>query len=376
MSKKYKHLFDRVISDDNIERAYRNTQKGRLKYHVDSLVFTNDVTVNLKKLKQSIFDSTYIPGEYYRFKVYDPKERTIDTPAYIDKIVQHMINNVLAPIYKNCYIYDSYSCIVGKGTHAAVLRISQYLKLARNYKDPYVVRADIRKFFYTIDRNILKSIIARKITCTRTLHLIYKIIDSSPEPTGLPLGCTTSQLFSNIYLNQLDQYIKRNLKAKYYVRYADDMIIIVDGKEKAKDCLLKIRVFLKEKLNLETNEKKSMCSPLRNGVNMVGFYMKATHRKLRRRSKKRIKNKIKKIKRLIESGSMKVDKAKQIINSWYGHARYSDSFNFIQYLLKRFKYLGLRKKKLYIKKYKLCSKDQDKQQAICQSGKEQQPPTI
>lgn len=376
MSKRYKHLFDQMISDENIQKAYLNTQKGRLKYHIDSLVFTNDLTFNLKSLKQSILDKSYSPGEYYRFKVYDPKERTIDTPAYADKIVQHMINNILAPIYRNCYIYDSYSCIVGKGTHAAVLKIFQNLKLGQRYNDPYVVRVDIRKFFYTINRGILKSIIARKITCSNSLWLINKIIDSSPEPIGLPLGCTTSQLFSNIYLNQLDQYIKRKLKAKYYVRYADDMILIVDGKEKAKECLKDIRLFLRDKLNLDVNENKSMCSPLRNGVNMVGFYMKTTHRKLRRRSKKRIKRKIKKMKRLIENGSMKIEKAKQMMNSWYGHARYSDSFNFIQYLLKRFDYVGIRKKKLYIKKYKLCNKAQDKQQEICQSGKELKPPTI
>ena len=348
MSIKHDNLFDQITSDDNIYKAYKNTQKASLKYKYRSLIFGQHLTRNLKELKESLLSGNYTVGKYTRFTVYEPKERIIDAPDYKDKIVQHMLSNVVGEIYRRCFIYDSYSCIKGKGTHKAVAKINEYIKAGTNkFNEPYIVRTDIRKFFYSIDREILKRLFRKKIKCGEALLLMDKIVDSSPEEKGLPLGCTTSQLFTNIYLNELDNYVKRVLKVRYYVRYSDDAILIVEGKKTAQDTLLKVKNFI-EGLNLKLSPEKSMISKIKQGVNMVGFYIHPTHRKLRRCSKKRVKRKLKKMPRLIEKGKMKPQKAEQMLNSWLGHAKHGSTYNFINYLVERFDHLKLSSKETFI----------------------------
>ncbi len=340
MSFKHRSIFNEITDTENMYKAYKKTQEASLKYKHRSLIFDQNRTQNLKALRESLLDGTYQPGKYIRFTVYEPKERIIDAPDFKDKIVQHMLVNVIGEIYRKCFIHDSYSCIKNKGTHKAVLRIDDFLKHATKHMDnPWVVRIDIKKFFYSVDRDILKPLFRKKITCPQTLALIDVIIDSSPGLKGLPLGCTTSQLFTNIYMNELDNYIKRRLRVKYYVRYSDDAVIFTEGKKQAVEVLDKIKVFVESRLNLLLNPNKSMVSKASQGVNMTGFYITSTQRKLRRSSKKRVKRKLKKMPALILSGRMTEGKAEQMLNSWLGHARYANTGNFISYLMNRFSIL-------------------------------------
>ena len=342
------NIFDKIVDEDNMYRAYRKALKGNNKYTLEAIEFSFDETYNLQKLRQSLINETYEFDGYTRFKVYEPKERIIDAPHFKDKIVQLAINNALKEIYQPCFIYDSYASLDNKGTHKCVDRIQHFMRKAKwEYGEKaFIVKVDVRKFFYSIDREILKSFLPKKIKCKKTLRLLYKIIDSADaiDTLGLPLGNTLSQIDANIYLNKIDQYCKRRLSLKYYVRYMDDIIIIVENKEKAKEIRDSITVFLENKLNLDANKDKTKIFPINQGINAVGFKIHTTHRLLRNDSKKKIKRKAKKMKHLIEEGNMTVEKAEQILNSWLGHAKHGNSYNFIKRLIERSDYIYINSK--------------------------------
>lgn len=340
--------FSKIVNEYNLYRAYRKALKGKNKYTKEAIWFSRDETYNLEALRRSLIDGTYQFDGYMRFTVYEPKERIIDAPHFKDKIVQLAINNILKEIYNPCFIYDSYASIDNKGTHKCVDRIQHFIRKAKwQYgEDAYIIKVDIRKFFYSIDRDILKSFLPKKIKCEKTLRLIYHIIDSAEaiDELGLPLGNTLSQICANIYLNKLDQYCKRKLSLKYVVRYMDDVIIVVENKEKAREINSLVSSFVRQELNLVCNEDKTKIFPINQGVNAIGFKIHATHRLLRNDSKKTIKRKAKKIRHLLINGKMTKEKAEQIFNSWIGHAKHGNSRNFIQQLLKRNNYIYMDKK--------------------------------
>ena len=342
------NLFERVISEENIQDAFRKTQLGKGKYKSEAILFSKNETHNLQILVKSLVDETYEFSDYEEFTVYEPKERVINAPRYRDKIVQIALNNVLKEVYNKCFIYDSYACIDNKGTHKCVDRIQNFMRKAkRKHGDScYIIKIDIKKFFYSIDREILKKVVSKKIKCKKTFRLICKIIDSANviDEVGLPLGNTLSQICANIYLNELDQYAKRGLRLKYYVRFADDLVIVVENKQRAIKVLNLIEKYLHEALKLETNKSKTKIFPLRQGVNSVGFKIHTTHRLLRNDSKKRIKRKSKKMLKLIITNKMTIDKAEQMLNSWNGHAMHGCSKNFVDYLLTKNKHICLTQK--------------------------------
>lgn len=336
-------IFDKIVNKENIEAAYRQALKGKNKYTSEAIIFSMDETYNLNKLRRSLIEGAYRFGGYMRFKVYEPKERIIDAPHFTDKIVQLAINNVLKQIYQPCFIYDSYASLDYKGTHKCVDRIQHFMRKAKwQYgESAYIVKMDVRKFFYSIDREILKGFFPKKIKCPRTISLLFEIIDSADAlaPLGLPLGNTLSQISANLYMNKLDQYCKRKLSLKYYVRYMDDVIVIVENKQEAQRIKALATSFLQDKLRLAVNVKKTKIFPINQGVNAIGFKIHPTHRLLRNDSKKRIKCKAKKVRRLIEDGRMTVEKAEQILNSWKGHASHGSSYNFINRLIERNDYV-------------------------------------
>jgi len=337
------NLFDKIVDQKNMEKAYKQSQRGPGKYKLEAIEFAKDQTYNLAKLKQSLVDETYSFGKYTRFIIYEPKKRIIYAPTYKDKIVQLSVNNILKEVYYPCFINDSFACIDNKGTHKCVDRISYFMrKAAWDFgDDAYIIKVDIKKFFYTIDREILKSIFPKKIKCKKTLRLLYRIIDSANkiDPLGIPLGNTLSQIGANIYMNKLDQFCKRHLGLKYYVRYADDVVAIVKNSEEAKRILGLMTSFLKEELHLDINLYKTKIFPISQGVNTVGFKIYKTHRLLRNESKKRIKRKVKKMRALILDGKLTVEKAEQMLNSWLGHAKHGDSYNFIEKLINKNRFI-------------------------------------
>ena len=250
-------LFDYIVSQEVVEIAYKQTQKGSPKHKRPAVRFRFDETSNLQEIVKDVENQEWKPKGYYKFEIHDPKHRIIFAPAYEDKIVHHMLYQVLREFYEPKFIYDSFSCIRNKGNQRAVLRLQEHYKKAQNeYQDVYLVKIDIKKFFHTIPREVLKGIYAKDIKCNRTLDLIYTIIDSSPKELGLPLGCVTSQLGANVIMNPFDHYAKRVLKVKYYLRYADDIFMLVDSKEKAESILGLSQEFIEQELGLGFAEGK------------------------------------------------------------------------------------------------------------------------
>lgn len=340
---KYDDLYEKIIAFKNLEYSYRQVIKGERKFKKDAILFSMLEDVNLVQLWQELKTGQYRVGEYIRFKVYEPKERLVSAPRVMDKILQFAIHNIIKNVYANVFISDSYACLESRGTHSAVNAVQRNQRIAeRDLHDPWVVKLDVSKFFYSIDRDILKPILRKKIKCKKTLWLLDLIIDSSPEgECGIPLGNVTSQDFANIYLNELDQYTKRYLGIRYYVRYMDDVVAIVDGKESAQKLLLDMSNFLVERLNLVANPKKSKIFKLKQGINAYGYKIWTTHRLVRNQSKRAMKRRIKAMDRKLKTEEVELQNVQQAVNSWLGHARHSNSFNLAKKIFANYPYIKI-----------------------------------
>jgi len=337
------NLIDAITDKENFRKAYKKVRKGDNKYKKDAVIFHEDYMNNLEELRQSIINRTYEFGEYNRFLVHEPKERVINAPGFNDKLVQMAIHNAIKKTYYKKFIYDSYSCIDEKGTHACAKKIQRNLKQAKWLwgEDATIIKIDISKFFYTIDRSVLKTIICKDLKCEYTVELLYKIIDSADtiDDLGLPLGNSFSQLGANIYMNRVDNYAKRKLGLQFYVRYADDIVVVVENKTKAKEILYCITDFIKANIKLDLNDRKTKIFPIKQGVNAIGYKIYHTHMLLRNESKKKLKRKIRAMPRLIKEGRMTILKAEQMLNSWKGHAEHANAENFIKSIEDRFGFI-------------------------------------
>lgn len=340
-------LYERIYDERNLEESYKRTQRGKRKYRKEAICFSMAKEKKLKKLRKELEEKRYRPGGYIAFYVYEPKKRLVHAPHIRDKIVQFSIHTVLQGVYKLVFIKDSCACLEDKGTHEAVHRIQHYMRLAQwKYEEPYIVKIDVRKFFYSINRDILKTIYRKKIPETEQdfLRILDMIVDSSPEgEKGLPLGNVTSQDFANIYLNEIDQFCKRYLGLKWYVRYMDDICIIVKDRETARNTLAEIDLFAKEHLDVELNEKTHIY-PLAQGINTLGFRIHTTHLEVRNSSKAAMKRRIKKIDEKVQSGRLTKKQAQQAVNAWLGHARHSNSYNLAKKIFEKYDYIQIEDK--------------------------------
>lgn len=320
-------LVEAMADYANVQKAYNKARKCK-RYRKDVLLFTKDKEDNLETVRNDILGLSYEPSEYRYFKVYEPKERQIMALPFYDRVVQHAINNVLEPIFNQRFIFHSYACRKTKGMHAASDTLQEWLyEWQKFYPDQplYAIKADIHHYFQSINHDVLKAEIRKVIKDAGALVLIDKIIDHNgqmPDGVGIPVGNLTSQLFANIYLNKLDQYIKHTLGAKYYMRYMDDFILLSPDKEQLRRWLADIERFLRDELKLELNPKTTILAA-KNGIDFVGYKHRATHRKVRPDSVKRIKKTIKKY----ESGKITKEQLQKSIASWTGHAGHADSYN-------------------------------------------------
>ena len=351
MTMNNKITFDRVISWDNMLEAYNNTQKGPPKHKKAAIEFKQNEIENLLVLRQEIIDGTYEHGPYTQFKVYEPKERTIFAPCYRDKIVHHMLYLVLRDYYELIFINDSYSCIRGKGNQRAVKRVQHYMRKIQ-WENPdnktYVVKTDVSKFFPSIDRQILKTVLKKKIQCPKVLALLFYIIDSCPGTKGLPLGNVTSQILTNILMNEFDQYVKHTLRIRYYIRYADDMFFFVHDFEEADRVIYSTKYFIQDRLNLTLSNKKIIKRPIRKGIVGLGFKIFPTHILLTSKAKTRLKRKLSTIATRINAGENK-NIINQELCSSVDFIRLSNSFNFLREIVSQYSFLVEKNNQLKIK---------------------------
>ena len=243
-------------------------------------------------LARTLQSGTYISDPYIPFYVLDPKRRHIHKATVRDRIVHQAIFRVLSPIFEKQFIDDSFACRKWKGTHRGVDRLEHFLiRGSRNNQQVvWALKCDIRKFFDSIDHEILRSLIRRRVQDRSTLMLIDIVLNSfeKQKGKGLPLGNVTSQLFGNIYLHELDRYVKYSLKCKHYVRYCDDFILIDSNKEFLESCVSKIADFLDIHLKVSLHPYKVIIRKYSQGIDFLGYVLLPHYRVLRRSTKKRI----------------------------------------------------------------------------------------
>lgn len=278
------------LTIEAIYRAHRRARKGKT---TRSSVVDVDLRpmVYVTHILNVLRDGIYVPSRFREFTVTDPKKRLVLALPYVDRIVhQWLIEEFIKPYYLPRFIKDSYACIPGRGSHAAVKCIQGYMRDMHQVQGKYyIVKMDISKYFYNIDRDVLFKILKRVITSPQLLDLLHTIIFSDAARVGIPIGNYTSQYFANIYLNELDQYCKHNLGVKYYVRYMDDFILLAPNKRKAKRWYRAIQRYAEGYLHLKLNPK-SCFYPSSHGLDFVGYKIMNNCLRLRQRSKRKLNN--------------------------------------------------------------------------------------
>mgnify|MGYP001616509045 CR=1 FL=1 len=288
-----RHIFHTIISVENLLSAWREFLCGKRR-RKDVAEFCMNLTDNILVLHCELTNKSYSHGPYHAFKINDPKPRDIHKAIVRDRLLHHAIYRVLYPYFDRKFIFDSYSCRFDKGTYRATNRFMEYAgKVSRNHtRSAWVLKCDIRKFFASIDHKILKHILSRHIEDRDALWILSEIIDSfhtEDNPgVGLPLGNLTSQLLVNIYMNEFDQFLKRELKVRYCVRYADDFVIVHENRRHLESLLLQISDFLKTRLKLSLHPDKVFIRTFASGVDFLGWVHFLHHRVLRTSTKRRM----------------------------------------------------------------------------------------
>lgn len=251
---------------------------------------------NIQILHKSLAMGTYEHEPYYPFIICDPKRRQIHKATVRDRLIHQAIVSAIEPLFENRFIFDSYSCRIGKGTHAGVTRLGLFLRQAscNNIKKVYVLKCDVRQFFASIDHEILMQLIQNKICDSETIRLLQIILSSheSSAGKGIPLGNVTSQLFANIYLHELDWFIKQKLGIKYYLRYCDDFVIVSTDKIYLQSLIEPIRQFLKSKLKLELHPNKVSIRSWDQGIDFLGYVSRPYTISVRNKTKRRMMKKV------------------------------------------------------------------------------------
>lgn len=284
------------MSVENLLEAWQEFLKGK-RSRKDVQRFELNLMDNMLDLHRELRDKTYCHSDYHAFNISDPKPRNIHKAGVRDRLLHHAIYRKLYPFFDRTFISDSYSCRLNKGTHKAINRFRLFgYKVSHNHtRTAWVLKCDIKKFFASIDHNALKLILSHYITDPDIKWLLSQIIDSfeTKSGKGLPLGNLTSQLLVNIYMNEFDQIVKHKMKAKYYIRYADDFVILSNDKRWLEEILLQISKFLTGELGLYLHPDKVSITTLAAGVDFLGWVHFLDHRVLRTVSKKRMFRNIK-----------------------------------------------------------------------------------
>lgn len=338
--KTYKGLYPEVCAFNRLYFAWRKARRGK-RYRESSAAFECNLDAELLALHRELSAETYQPGAYVHFVVHEPKRRLISAAPFRDRVAHHALIGVLEPIYERKFIFDSYANRVGKGTHAALDRCTQFM---RRFK--YVLQCDVQQFFPSIDHAILKAILARSIACPPTLRLCEKIINSGAgvltdeyqmryfpgddlfaanRPRGLPIGNLTSQFWANVYLNELDQFVKHSLRCVGYARYVDDFLLFGDDKTTLHRWCSEIVAFL-QGLRLTLHENRAHPRPAAQGISFLGFTVYPDHRRLKRSKGISYRRHLKSLWRRYQAGEITREQGRASVMAWMGHIRHGDTY--------------------------------------------------
>ena len=340
MGKTYKNLYRQVTNPLNIWMAYKQAARGK-RYRPAAAHFEYNLETNLIELEQELASETYRPGEYHNFYIQKPKKRLISAAPFRDRVVHHALMNVIEPLFERQFIFDSYANRKGKGTHKALDRCTNFLR-----HHCYVMHLDVRQFFPSIDHEILIDILSRTVGDKRVLNLIEKIVSSgagvqageyemiyfpgddifsADRPRGLPIGNLTSQHWANVYLNQFDQFAKRELQCKAYIRYVDDVLLFAQKKETLRDWRDEIISFL-QNLRLTIHETKAQPRLTEIGVSFLEFQVFQDYRRIRPQNGYAFQRRLKRMILDVQKGNLTHKDFLCRMLSWLNHASYGDTW--------------------------------------------------
>ncbi len=288
--KRYGNLYERITDYRNLIQAHLKARRGKAHY-TDVRRINANPEPYLKSLQESLINKTYKTSPYATKKVYEPKERVIyKLPYYPDRIVHHAIMNITQPLWDKTFISDVYSAIPERGIHAGILRLRQFLRDKENTQ--YCLKFDISKFYPSVNHNILLSLIKKKIKCRDTLWLLEEIVRSPGGSTNIPIGNYLSQYFANICLNEFDHWLKEARRARYYIRYGDDGVILNQSRSRLVELKDEIEAYLQDNLKLKMNPKSRIVHVDSQGIDFLGYRTFRNYSLLRKSSANRLKHKV------------------------------------------------------------------------------------
>ncbi|MCR4406308.1 MAG: reverse transcriptase/maturase family protein [Anaerolineae bacterium] len=338
--KTYKNLYPQICSFENLFAAYREAARGK-RGRPNVARFEMELESNLLQLQEELEGQTYRPAGYYHFIITQPKRRRISAAPFRDRVVHHALCRVIEPIFERRFIHDSYACRVSKGTHAALDRCTAF---ARRY--PFVLQGDVVQFFPAIDHAILRTILAHVLADAQTLWLCHRIMESgvgvladeydmvyfpgddlfaAARPRGLPIGNLTSQFWANVYLNELDQFVKRELKCRAYLRYCDDFLLFSESKQELHRWREAIITFLRS-LRLCLHEPQSVVFPVVTGIPFLGFRVYPDHRRLKRRNGVAFARRLRAWEKAYATGNLSLEDMSTRVQGWIAHAKHGDTY--------------------------------------------------
>ena len=335
--------------------AFKKAKKNkRFKEGVEE--FEMNLEEELFKLQKELNNKIYYPKPLRRFVIRDPKSRVIHASHFRDRVVHHALVNILQPIFEPAFVYDSFANQIGKGTHKALERFDEFKrkvskngKLIRDAKYSnqvigYVLKADIKHYFHTVDHDKLLEIIGRKVKDEKVIWLIKKILKNkensfpavshenscsalqNSHDKGMPLGNLTSQFFANVYLSELDYFVKHELKAKFYIRYVDDFVLLDKSRENLENYITEINNFLRNELKLELHPDKSKIFPIYHGASFLGFRVFYYHRLLKKSNIRNFRRRLESFRNLKEKELISDEKITESINGWLVYAECGDTY--------------------------------------------------
>jgi retron-type reverse transcriptase len=323
--KTWKNLYPSICSFENLLLAARKAQRGR-RFWPEVYAFNSRLEENLVRMQRELESQTWEPGPYRDFYVQEAKRRLISAAPYADRVVHHALCNVVEPLFDRAFIFDSYACRKGKGTHAAADRYTEF-----SHRAGYVLKCDISRYFASIRHDVLFAQLARRIGDGKTLYLLEQIIRSRgddgllwPCGAGIPIGNQTSQFFANVYLNGFDHWMKEEAPARFYIRYVDDFVVLHGDKKWLGALVPRIEDKLTG-LGLELHPKKRTVFPVSEGCDFMGYRIWPERRRVRPSNGYRFQRRLKAMAWDYRAGEIELEEVKASVMSWIGHAQHADT---------------------------------------------------
>ncbi|MGF7002606.1 RNA-directed DNA polymerase [Lachnospiraceae bacterium PF1-21] len=336
--------YNKICDFNNLYLAHKRSRKGKRNKR-EVLSFESNLAYELNQMVEELREGRYRFSGYYHFTIWEPKKREIYAGYYRDRVLQHALcDEIIKPLMEKRLIYDNAACREGKGTHFAGGRLTLFMRkmFHQHGKSFYILKGDIKQYFPSISHQVLKEKLTNVIKDFRVRKLLFELIDTYEltEDKGLPLGNQTSQWFAIYYLDSLDRLIKEKLKIRYYSRYMDDFLLLHEDKEYLQYCLMEIQNHVEQSLKLRLNQKTEII-PARQGVSYLGFrYLLTANGKVIRRqlapAKKRMKQKLKKLKWEYHEGTIELENIKQSLAGFTGHLKHGHTYQLRKAIFKDF----------------------------------------